>query len=103
MGFIKGGIIMKKTIIIELTEKEKNFIKTCPPNPCVDCITGGGCIGGCCKRARDFRKRTEFMEKEVVDLAQEYQRAKALGKRMDEIKKEQEELLQRLRDCGVEV
>lgn len=97
---------MKKTIIIELTEKEKNFIKTCPPNPCMDCVHNGKCYNwysGGCEKAQDFRKRTEFMEKEVVDLAQEYHRAKALGKRMDEIKKEQEELLQHLRDCGVEV
>lgn len=97
---------MKKTIIIELTEEEKKFIKTCPSNPCTNCVNYGGCYNwysGCCEKARDFRKRTEHIEKEVVDLAQTYLRAKALGKRIDEIKKEQEELLQRLRDYGVEV
>lgn len=97
---------MKKTIIIELTEEEKNFIKTCPPNPCTECVHMGGCYNwysGGCEKARDFRKRTEFMEKEVVDLGQTYVRIKDIEREMNKMVEERKELIELLRSYGVEV
>ena len=92
---------MKKTIIIELTEEEKNFIKTCPPYPCVDCYLRGSCGG--CDKLKDYKKRTEHMEKEVVELGKAYLRIKDLDRERNKMMEEREELVLHLRSCGVEV